>query len=430
MNHDGVVTSARITHETGSVDDISAAAPESQHEAVATLLTDPAVDEALVLSTCNRLEVYVVTPTHEAGRTAVGEFLPRESDAVTLADHEASLEHLLRVAAGLESIVLGEDQILGQVRTAYEEARAAGGIGPLLETAVTKALHVGERARTETAINDGVVSLGSAAVKLAGRSVDLAGAVTVVVGAGEMGRVVAHALASADVGEVVIANRTPERASDLAAEIEAPARGIDLSSLPGALGEATLVVTATASAEPVVTLSDLGIAEPVIVDLGQPRDVSRAVADSDVDVYDLDDLESVTEATREQRAEAARRVASMVEAEHAQLLAYLKRTRADEVIAAMYESAERIKRREVETAIARLEDRGEPVHDDIVESMADALVNQLLAPPTASLREAAADDDWDTITTAIQLFDPTALSEDQPIEETGSELAFGTMDDD
>ncbi|WP_254769233.1 glutamyl-tRNA reductase [Salinilacihabitans rarus] len=417
MTPAGVVSGARVTHDSGSVDDLSAASPESHRAGVADLLSRPAVEEAFVLSTCNRVEAYVVTPEAAGGEGVLGEFFAGvDDDAVVHSGHDASLRHLLRVAAGLESVVLGEDQIIGQVRDAYEDARTAGGIGPLLELAVTKAIHVGERARTETTINEGVVSLGSAATRLAAADVALDGATALVVGAGEMGRLAARSLADAGVEEVVVANRTVPHAEHVVEDLDADGRAIPLSALEGAAERATVVVAATDSDDPLLEPAHLGDREQVVVDLGQPRDVCpSAAALPEVTVYDLDDLEELTAETREQRADAAREVEAMIDEEYDLLVEQFKRTRADEAIATMYESAERIKRRELETALARLDDDSfSEEQREVVASMADALVNQLLAPPTQSLREAAADDDWRTINTALQLFDPEFGSESEP----------------
>ncbi|MDQ2050542.1 glutamyl-tRNA reductase [Natronolimnohabitans sp. A-GB9] len=438
----GVVTAARVTHESGSVDDLAVASPESQRAGVAELLSVPDVEEAYVLSTCNRVEAYVVAADGAVGRAALEEFFaPVDDDAVVVTDHDGSLRHLLSVAAGLDSVVLGEDQIIGQVRTAYEDARDAGGIGEMLEAAVTKAIHVGERARTETEINEGVVSLGSAATKLAARNVTLAGASALVVGAGEMGQLAARSLADADVDELVVANRTVSHADRLVNELDVDADAVPLESLSTVAEEADVVVAATGSTEPVLEPQHLETdggtdRNRVVVDLGQPRDVAPAAADSPaVTVYDLDDLESITEETREQRADAAREVESMVDHEFDLLCEQYKRARADEVIAAMYESAERVKEREVERALSELEgDASADEQREVVEAMADALVNQLLAPPTKSLRDAAAEDDWSTIHTALQLFDPD-FGDDGPIapsiqSSSNTGTTFEATDDD
>ncbi len=437
----GVVTAARVTHDSGNVDQLAAASPESQAHAVEELLTVPDVEEAYVLSTCNRVEAYVVGSDHAVGRAALEEFFAAvEDDAVVVTDHDESLRHLMRVAAGLESVILGEDQIIGQVRTAYEDSRDAGGIGSMLEAGVTKAIHVGERARTETAINEGVVSLGSAATRRAAAEMPLESATALVVGAGEMGQLAARSLADADVAEVVVANRTVAHADHLVDDLEAEtdARAAPLEALDSAASRADVVVTATGSEEPVLEPRHLeGPNEQVVVDLGQPRDVAPAADDlPSVRVFDLDDLETITEETRDTRADAAREVEAIVDREFELLTEQYKRARADEAIAAMYEAAERIKEREVETALSHMEEPSDQ-HREVLESMADSLVNQLLAAPTKSLREAAAEDDWSTIHTALQLFDPEFGGDDGPIAppsiapSTGSgETGIGATDDD
>ncbi|MDS0476439.1 glutamyl-tRNA reductase [Natrinema sp. 1APR25-10V2] len=448
----GVVTAARVTHDSGSVDQLAAASPESQAAAVTELLTVPDIEEAYVLSTCNRVEAYVVGSDHAVGRAALEEFFAGIDDAaVVTTDHDDSLRHLLRVAAGLESVILGEDQIIGQVRTAYEDARDAGGIGSMLEAAVTKAIHVGERARTETAINEGVVSLGSAATRRAAEELEepLEGATALVVGAGEMGQLAARSLASHGVDELVVANRTVAHADHIVDDVDGETEGetdtqaAPLEALETVATRADVVIAATGSEEPILEPRHLerdgdANSRQVIVDLGQPRDVAPSTgALPAVRVFDLDDLESITAETREQRADAAREVEAMIDREFDLLTEQYKRARADEAIAAMYESAERIKEREVETAISRL--GGDEVSDDqreVVEAMADSLVNQLLAPPTKSLREAAAEDDWSTIHTALQLFDPEFGADDGPLAPpsiaavSNGDSGIGATDDD
>ncbi|WP_176393153.1 glutamyl-tRNA reductase [Natronolimnobius baerhuensis] len=438
----GVIAAARVTHASGSVDELAAVSPDNQRSAVAQLHTVPDIEEAYVLSTCNRVEVYVVSPTAGVGRAALEEFFgPADDESVVYTDHDESLQHLLRVATGLESVVLGEDQIIGQVRDAYEDAREADGIGSMLEAAVTKAIHVGERARTETEINEGIVSLGSAATSLAARDVNLEGATALVVGAGEMGQLAGRSLVDNGVETLLVANRTVDRADHLARELAADGTTTDaipLEALSTVTPTADIVVTATGSTEPVLTepaFDDDGSTQ-IVVDLGQPRDVAPAVDSlSSVTVHDLDDLESITDETREQRADAAREVEAMIDHEFDVLCEQYKRARADEVIAAMYESAERMKQRELETAFSKLEANGDdlsPGQREIIESMADALVSQLLAPPTKSLRDAAAEDDWSTINTALQLFDPD-FQEDtmqSSLFTTGGSVGVGTADDD
>ncbi|TSD15126.1 glutamyl-tRNA reductase [Haloglomus irregulare] len=406
----GLVSGVSVSHEEAGLDHIERAAVESQHRGVETLLSQPGVREAFCLQTCNRVEAYVVTDDAETGMAALDRYTAGLEGVRREMTHEASLEHLIRVACGLESLVLGEDQIIGQVRRAFVTASEAGGIGPVMEDAITKAIHVGERARAETGINEGVVSLGSAAVRLARRELDdLAAEDALVVGAGEMGTLAARALAG-EVASLTVANRTPERAARLADDIDAtPTEAVGLDALEEAIGAAGLVLTTTGADEPIIgtgLLADAG--ETFVVDLASPRDVAAPATDLDsVTVRDLDALETVTNRTQEARAEAAERVERMVAEELDHLLSQYKRKRADQIIGAMYEGAERVKSREVEKAITTMETDGLSADQTAaVESMADALVNQLLSAPTKSIREAAETGDWTTINSALELFGP------------------------
>ena len=411
MNGTGAIAGVSVAHTDATVDEIEAAGGDGVRATVSDLLARDGVEEAFAIRTCNRSEAYVVTDHTGAGTAALDTFAPSvRGAAVDRLDHEESLEHLMRVASGLESLVLGEDQIIGQMRDAYEESRAAGGIGPVLEDAVTKALHVGERARTETSINEGVVSLGSAAVRLAAREVDLTDGVAVIVGAGEMGTLVARTLDDTAVGEVVVANRTARNAAYVAEEIDTEASVVPLSDLPAVVPEADVVVAATGSPEPVLGPRAFADADrTVVVDIAQPRDVDpEAGGLSAVSLYDIDALEDVTRETREAREAEAREVEAIIEAELDRILRSYKRKRADDAISAMYAGAERVKAREVERAVTKLDAQGGLTEDqrETVEAMADSLVGQLLAAPTRSLRDAAGEDDWETIRTALRLFDP------------------------
>jgi glutamyl-tRNA reductase len=419
----GEIVGVHVSHQQASVDQLEAAAARNRRHAVESLLSEPGVDEAFVLQTCNRTEGYVVASDHETGLDALDLFTRAVSDDVVVEmGHEASLRHLMRVAAGLESIVLGEDQILGQMRKAYESARGVGGIGTLLEDGITKAIHVGERARSETAINEGVVSLASAAVRLVGREQPLEGATALVVGAGEMGQLAAKAL-SEQVDHVIVANRTVPHAEHVAEAVDIEASAVGLNAIETAVEQARVVVSATGSNGPIFdvgTFADAG--ETSVVDIAQPRDVpAEAERLPAVTVYDLDALESVTDETRAQRQRAAEAVEALVDEEFEHLLNQYKRKRADRVISAMYESAERVKTAELNTAMAHADfDEGQR---EVLEAMADSIVSQLLAAPTKSLRDAAEEDDWETIQTALELFDPDfgpeppAFVEDMAVED-------------
>jgi glutamyl-tRNA reductase len=427
-----IVAGARVSHEEATLDELEAAAMESDDAALDALLERPGVREAFVLQTCNRVEAYVVTDSRDAGREAVQSLFSHvDSAVVTQMGHEESIRHLLRVAAGLESLVVGEDQILGQVRDAYGTAQESDAVGPILEDAVTKAIRVGERARTETAINDGVVSLASAAVKLTEETHGLRGASAVVIGVGEMGTLAARRL-DGRVDTLVVANRTPEKASRLAGELGTEGtrvKNTGLDDLRETVATHDVVISATGSDEWILDPEDCrSLGQTLIVDITRPRDIPDEADQMDhLTVYDLDRLEAVTEKTRQMRRDAAEDVTDIIDTEFERLLAQYKRKRADAVISAMYESAERIKATELETIF----EKGDFDADqrEFVEAMADSLVSQLLAPPTNSLRDAAEDDDWSTIHTALQLFDPNFEGEmDGPKRPSGPEDAPTAID--
>ncbi|MFC6960687.1 glutamyl-tRNA reductase [Halocatena marina] len=252
----GIISGFSVAHGHADLDTIELACTTRDTSVVESLLEHASVTEAVCLQTCNRSEAYVVTESPKDGHDALSSVVRDvPSDAVRELGHEESLRHLMRVSCGLESIVLGEDQILGQLREAYLSARSMDAIGPMLEEALTKALHVGERARTETEINEGVVSLGSAAVRLAARDIDLDDASALVVGAGEMGTIAASSLA-AEADQLVIANRTIPHAEHIAGTIDG-AEAIGLEALPSALAESDVVVSATGSDSTVIDSSML-----------------------------------------------------------------------------------------------------------------------------------------------------------------------------
>ena len=411
MRDTGAITGVSVAHSRATVDEIEAAGGDGVRATVSDLLAREGVEEAFALQTCNRSEAFVVTDRTTDGTAALESFAPDvRSGALRHFDHEESLEHLMRVATGLESLVLGEDQIIGQLREAYEESKSAGGIGPVLKDAVMKALHVGERARTETSINEGVVSLGSAAVRLAATEIDLTDGTAVVVGAGEMGTLAARSLDETAVAEIVVANRTLPNAEFVAEEIETPAEVVSLADLPAVVPDADLVISATGSSDPLIDASHVADADRLVcIDIAQPRDIDPSAAEpAGVTLYDIDALKDVTRQTRENRAEEARNVEAIIDDELDRILQAYKRKRADDAISAMYAGADRVKAREVDRAISRLEAHSDvsDVERETIEDLADSLVGQLLAAPTRSLWDAAGEDDWETIRTALELFDP------------------------
>lgn len=406
------ISGLRVTHKVADVEDIESLSCGTEAEIAERLVENEAVSEAFVLLTCHRAEMYVATDGPRAGRDVLRTFASHvDDDAIVTTDHEGSLRHLLRVAAGLESMVLGEEEILGQVKDAYQTAREVGSLGPLLETAVMKAVHVGQDARTETAISEGSNSISNAAVRLAARETDLSGATVLLVGAGTMGTDVGRAVADTDADRLIVANRTHSRAERLTSELETVVTdAVGLDALPTALDEADVVVTATGSDGSVIEPRDVESSQQgVIVDIAQPRDVAPEVAsDSGWTVRDLAALEEVTDETHLCRRRAAQEVEAIVDRECDRLHEQFKQHRIEEVISSIHSQADRVKSKNVETVLAKLDANGGLTEKQryIVESFADAMVSELLAPPTRSLKDAAVYDEWSTIRAAVELFDP------------------------
>lgn len=406
-----VISGRRVTQEHACVSKVEAACRRTPHTRLTNLMRADEVTEAFVLQTCLRAELYVVTETAAAGQSvlsSVGLGVP--DDLVVEMDHEESLRHLFRVSAGLESFVVGEDQILGQIQDAVETADTVGSIGPVLDPTLSKAIHLGKRARCETAINDGPTSIGGAAVSLVEQEHTLDEGSLLVIGTGEMGTHIAQAIAIRGDLELLLANRTRESAERLAAQLDTVGSVVDFDAVPAVLPDVDVVMTATASPDPILNadaFSNTG--RTFVVDIAQPRDVAPVVDDcEDVILHDLDTLETITEQARRRRRNAVDRVVTMIDEAITGLLDQYKRQRVDGVVAGMYKGAERIKRQELETAFSKLEHHGGLTDEqrEDVEALADALVSELLAPPTDGLRDAAVRDDWQTIATALELFDP------------------------
>ncbi|MDP6946977.1 MAG: glutamyl-tRNA reductase, partial [Myxococcota bacterium] len=291
---------------------------------LAALVGSSAIDEAVILSTCNRVEVYAIPAADaDAARDVIDDVLlhQRGIEQGTFRSHGYSVSgregvhHLMRVASSLDSMVVGEPQILGQVKEAVATAREANAVGPLLGRILERTFGVAKAVRTDTGITREVVSVGSVAVDLARRIFeDLAACRVLILGAGKMAETTARALASAGVARVYVANRSYDRAASLAARRGWRARSLD--ELEDLLGQVDVVIASTGATRPVITSSVVKRAvqarkyRPLfLVDIAVPRDVEEAVGEIDtVYLYNVDDLESISEsnmAGRQREVEAA-----------------------------------------------------------------------------------------------------------------------------
>ena len=370
-------------------------------DAAAALARGLATDcEAVVLSTCNRTEIYLASrggaSLEERAATAlVG--LARESGEelapvlYRLADESAAL-HLFRVAAGLDSLIPGEGEILGQVRAAYE----AGSTGPLLDRLFRQALHAGRRARVETAIGESPASVPAAAAALAQQVFgDMAGRSVLLVGAGKMSESTARNLVSRGALIGAVANRTVEHGEQLAGRFGARAAG--LGDLAAEVALADVVVSSTSARDFVLTRDELSDAvrsrrgRPILfVDLAVPRDIDPALAAFDGSfVYDIDDLEAVVEASLAGRRAEASRAERIVAVEAGRFQDWQASLAVVPAIASLRARAEEIRSAELAKAESRLGQLADSERR-IVDALTSQIVNKLLHLPTVRLKEAAA----------------------------------------
>lgn len=369
------------------------------------------VQEAMAISTCNRVEVYVLAESAEAARRF---FLDRAAAADGhLYERQGSqaVRHLFRVAASLDSMVLGEQQILGQVKEAYGLASAAQTAGPFLSRLCNRAFATAKRVRTETDIGRGSSSVSQVAVELVAKIFgDLEGRSILLVGAGKMGALSAKALASLGADRVLVANRSRERAAALAEQTGGHPR--DWSELPQLLVEADVVIVSTGAPTYVIG-ADLAHATMKVrrrrslclIDLAVPRNVDPRCGDlSDVYAYDMDDLQKVVAATRSARAEEALRAEAIVEAEVMAFTAERETRAALPVLAALRRQAEEIALAEAERTLAQVGQKLDEKGRRSVEAMARAIVNKLLHGPTARLKQAASHGDSALPGAAAELF--------------------------
>ena len=366
--------------------------------ALRALRQEAGVAEAVILSTCNRTELYWAG---HAGSAALTAWLERHHDqkfdlgpSLYVHQERAAVEHAFSVASGLDSMVLGEAQILGQLKDAYRVAQEAGSTGPALNKLFQAAFSAAKRVRTETQIGANAVSIASAAIALARRVYsDLGARRALLIGAGEMIGLTARHLAAQGVRHMVIANRSLPRAQRLAAEVKAYAVGLE--DIGAELAQADIVISCTASPLPIVTkrLAETAVRarrrRPIfMVDLAVPRDIEPQVADiEDVYLFSIDDLQQVVDENRQQREAAAGGAKLVIAEEVARFLAELRAKDAGPAIRALRAQADAIRLQTVEQA-RRMLATGRST-DEVIDYLANTLASRLLHAPTQALRQAA-----------------------------------------
>ncbi len=359
--------------------------------------------EVMIVSTCNRVEVYGVAEAPGEARGAAfrqmgahrGLGLPVLEPLLYSLDGAEAVQHAFRVASSLDSMVLGEPQILGQVKDAFALAQSCRTVGPVLHSLMSQAFAVAKRVRSDTEVGRHAVSVSFAAVELARKIFDgLDGRSVLLVGAGEMGELAARHFQDHGTLPVYVANRTAGRAQALARELAGTA--VPFEDLFSVMGQVDIVITSTAAGEAIITAGDVAPELPgrrgrplFFIDISVPRNVDPAVNDLDnVFVYDVDDLRSVVEANLRERKRQAQQAESLVEREVAKFADRLRSLEVVPTIVSLREKLEEIRKTELSRTLSRLPGADE-VTRQALEALSQGIVNKILHAPTVKLRDSS-----------------------------------------
>lgn len=382
----------------------------SLESSLQTLRSNEQVLETSILSTCNRLEIYSLLRHPDEGVAAIRHFLASHSGLagddlhphLFALHHEEAIQHLLRVSAGLDSLVLGEGQILSQVKKMYRLGQDHKSIGPILNRLLNQAVSTGKRVRSETNLGSGAVSISSAAVELAQLKVgqekgiddlvSLADETVAVVGAGRMGRLLIQHLQAKGAKRVTLVNRTVSRAESLAADF--PDLGISccgLEALDDQLKVSSLLFTSTGADEPIIDRARLEAASRsqrlMLIDIGVPRNISADAAEaSAVQCFDVDDLKEVVERNVAARQELARQAEVLLDEDRQAFIDWWDGLEAVPTINRLRRHMEEIREQELLKALSRMGSDFSDRERKVVEALTKGLVNKILHGPTTALR--------------------------------------------
>ncbi|RKZ47439.1 MAG: glutamyl-tRNA reductase [Candidatus Parabeggiatoa sp. nov. 3] len=389
--------------------------PDRLKQALPDIIERELAQEVVILSTCNRTELYCVLDcdTTQAIINWLSHFhnvpLQRLQDYLYTYSQSEAVRHLLRVACSLDSMILGEPQILGQIKSAYNSARDKGTTAKLLNKLFEHSFSVAKQVRTDTAIGSSPVSVAFAAVRLAQQIFgDLSGYTALLIGAGETIELAARHLHESQINRMIVANRTIERARTLAKEFAGYA--ITLEEIPLHLAEADIVISSTASPDYILTQADVKQAikqrkhRPIfIVDIAVPRDIDPAVETlDDVYLYSVDDLNEVIQENLRSREQAAQKAEEIIDTQTTHFIGWWHSQEVVDTICYLRDQAQDTRHRLVAKA-KRMIDKGKPPHE-VIDYLAHTLTNTLMHNPCVQLRQAGYDERDELVTAARELF--------------------------
>lgn len=371
-------------------------------ELFAKLQEKYSIVEYIEISTCNRKEYFI----HNKHIPEDEELLYHENKSIVIDYGQSAVMHLLRMTSGLESMIVGEDQILGQVKDAKHKAVKDRHCGKILDAIFTKAIHVGQVVRNKTNINKGSVSIGSAAIDLAEKYIgDLENKSVLVIGAGKMGKLVAKALAEKDLNAIFVANRTYYVAVDLAKDLGGEA--ILFNDLEKYLATADLVISATSAPHPIITKERL-LKSPrdyeslMLIDIANPRDISEDVLELGVKSFNIDNLREIAEINTNLRKKEFAEAENIINDEFILLKESFKIMKVDELLGNLRASMEYIRERETQKAIGKLSDVDGS--DKILDNLTNSIVNKIFYDVSKKVKKAAKDENEDILAACEYIF--------------------------
>jgi len=391
-------------------------------QGLADIFSLEGVEECLILQTCNRVEIFLVTGETVQAAGLTKEYLAKRAGvnyeeanrAIEIDLDNYAINHLLRITSGLESMVIGEDQVLNQVWDAYLEAEKAKTVGPILKHLSNRAMTVGRQVRNETGINKGAVSIGSAAVELAVRLLgNLEEKKILVMGAGAIGTLVAKALARRCLSPIFIANRTYDRAVKLAEDLSGKA--VKFDQFEKVLVDADVVICSTAAPHFLLTkeiVSRLMTQRQnknnlIIIDISNPRNVEKTVQEvAGARLYNIDDLKMIADKNKLEREKNIEKAVQILDQELVSLDQDMKSLSTRLIISSLLSNAEQVRQRELVTALNMMGELDER-QKQILNDLTSILLKQTFIPIVENLRSAAKNGDEQLIEAAVKLFEKT-----------------------
>ena len=433
----------RVTHKKAELPILEAVSFADIEEALEKLKKIPSIEGAVIIQTCNRVEIFAAAKNVSHAHHDLLDFLMGETiskfkrashakvspemqskivehviemskkihDAIEVDYHANAVLHLMRLACGLESMIMGEDQILGQIKDSFELAEKHGMVNDFLSLIFKKAINVGKRARKETKINEGAVSIGSAAIELAEKEIgELKDKNILVIGAGDMGKLVSKSLCELDIKNITIANRTLRRAEKLAKMLGG--RAVGFENLGNEIEKSDVIITATGAKERIIKKSELEKimerrkAKPLyIFDVANPRDVEERVREiPNVKLFNIDSLREIAEENMRKREREITRVEEIIEEEFKLLEEKLYHIDVERIIKTIFETTEKIRKEEVEKALRMLGNGVDSREKEIIDDLTRVILKRTLAPIIQKMRIAAEINDREAIEAAEMYF--------------------------